>query len=67
MHIATSGIFTAPPIYLVLEVLGPDRIMFSVDYPYSPNEAGRAFWISCPGRRSFEKITHGNAERLLKL
>jgi hypothetical protein len=68
IHITTSGIFTAPPFYLSLVVLGIDRIMFSVDYPYSPNEAGRAFLdrlsLSSP---DFEKLTHGNAERLLKL
>jgi predicted TIM-barrel fold metal-dependent hydrolase len=68
VHITTSGIFTAPPFVLCLEVVGVDRILFSVDYPYSPNEAGRAFL----GKLSlapvdFEKITHGNAERLLKI
>ncbi|MFL6447219.1 MAG: amidohydrolase family protein [Bryobacteraceae bacterium] len=68
IHITTSGIFTAPPLYLTLEVIGADRIMFSVDYPYSSNEQGRAFLdqISLsPG--DFEKITHANAERVLKL
>lgn len=68
IHITTSGLFTAPPLYLALQVLGADRIMFSVDYPYSPNGIGRKFLdnlaLSAP---DFEKLTHGNAERLLNL
>lgn len=68
IHITTSGLFTAPPLYLALQVLGADRILFSVDYPYSPNAVGRKFLdnlaLSAP---DLEKIAHGNAERLLKL
>lgn len=41
IHITTSGLFTAPPLYLALQVLGADRILFSIDYPYSSNETGR--------------------------
>ncbi len=68
IHITTSGIFTAPPLYLALAVVGADRIMFSVDYPYSPNELGRAFLDKLSlAPADFEKITHGNAERLLNL
>ncbi len=68
VHITTSGIFTAPPLYLALEVVGADRILFSVDYPYSSNETGRAFLDKLSlSPADFEKITHGNAERLLKL
>jgi predicted TIM-barrel fold metal-dependent hydrolase len=68
VHITTSGIFTAPPLHLALEVVGADRIMFSVDYPYSSNEQGRAFLEKLSlSPADFEKITHGNAERLLKI
>ena len=68
VHITTSGIFSAAPFYLALEVVGADRILFSVDYPYSPNEAGRAFLDKLSlSPADFEKITHGNAERLLKM
>jgi predicted TIM-barrel fold metal-dependent hydrolase len=68
VHITTSGIFTAPPFYLALQVVGADRILFSVDYPYSSNDQGRSFLEKLslsPG--DFEKITHLNAERLLRL
>jgi uncharacterized protein len=68
IHITTSGMFTAPPLYLALQVLDSDRIMFSIDYPYSGTDTGRRFldnlYLS-PG--DLEKITHRNAERLLKL
>ena len=68
IHITTSGIFTAPPFNLCLEVVGADRILFSVDYPYAPNEAGRAFLDNLSlAPVDFEKLTHGNAERLLKI
>jgi len=68
VHITTSGIFTAPPLYLALAVVGADRILFSVDYPYSSNEQGREFLDKLSlSPADFEKITHQNAERLLKL
>jgi hypothetical protein len=47
---------------------GVDRILFSVDYPYSPNEVGRAFLDRLPvAPDDREKIAHGNADRVLKL
>ena len=67
-HFTTSGMFSYPPLLLLLEVIGADRVMFSVDYPYSSNSEGRDFVMSAPisdGDR--EKIAHGNAERLLGL
>ena len=68
VHITTSGIFTTPPLYLALAVVGADRILFSIDYPYSSNEQGRAFLDKVSlSPLDFEKITHANAERLLKL
>jgi len=70
IHITTSGYFSAPPLQCALEVVGIDRLMFSVDYPFSPNERGRDFLHSVAGLLSAEdmvKLTHKNAERLLKL
>lgn len=68
IHITTSGLFTKPPLDLALEVLGADRILFSIDYPYSGNEVGRAYLDSLTlDSGVMEKLTHGNAERLLKL
>ncbi len=67
-YITTSGFFTDPPLLLTLQVMGADRIIFSVDYPYSTNEQGRAFLDSASiSPADKEKISHLNAERLLKL
>jgi hypothetical protein len=68
IYITTSGIFDHAPFAAAIQALGTDRILFSVDYPYSSNDDARAFLdglpISSPDR---EKISHVNAEQLLKL
>src|SRR6266700_2390631 len=67
-HITTSGFFTEPPLLLLLQIVGADRIIFSVDYPFSTNEQGRAFLTSASiSPADKEKISHLNAERLLKI
>ena len=67
-HVTISGYFTLPPLLCALMVVGADRVMFSVDYPFSTNEQGRAFLDSLPvSATDLEKIAHGNAERLLRL
>jgi predicted TIM-barrel fold metal-dependent hydrolase len=67
-HITTSGLFTAPPLLCLLAVLGPDRVMLSIDYPYASNREGVDFILGAPiSEADREKITHGNAERLLGL
>lgn len=67
-HITTSGFFTDPPLLLALQTFGADRILYSVDYPYSTNEEGRAFLDSAPiSPADKAKISSLNAERLLKL
>jgi uncharacterized protein len=67
-HITTSGYFTIPPFLCALEVVGADRILFSIDYPFSSTETGRRFLDSLPlNPADLHKIAHGNAERLLKL
>jgi hypothetical protein len=67
-YLTTSGYFTVPPLLCALEVVGADRILFSVDYPFSPNSEGRDFLNSLPvSPRDMEKIAHRNADRLLKL
>ena len=67
-HFTTSGYFTVPPLLCALSVFGPERILFAVDYPYSPNAAGRTFLDALPiSEADLEMISHANAERLLKL
>jgi predicted TIM-barrel fold metal-dependent hydrolase len=70
IHCTTSGYFTLPPLQCAIEVVGIDRLLFSVDYPYSPNTRGRAFLDSLPnvlGPGEIAKLTHRNAEHLLRL
>lgn len=67
-YITTSGYFTFPPLLCALMVLGADRIIFSVDYPFSDNVEGRAFLDAAPiNPADREKIAHGNVERLLRM
>jgi hypothetical protein len=66
--ITTSGIFDQPPFIAALQTFGIDRILFSVDYPFAPNAAGRRFLNTvalAPADK--EKLSHGNADALLKL
>ncbi|HEX4022096.1 MAG TPA: amidohydrolase family protein [Acidobacteriaceae bacterium] len=70
IHCTTSGYFTLPPLRCALEVVGIDRLLFSVDYPYSPNTRGRAFLDSLSNildSNDVAKLTHRNAEHLLNL
>jgi uncharacterized protein len=68
VHVTTSGYFTKPPFDCAREVLGLDRLMYSVDYPFSPNTRGRDFLPTLGlSEPDLAKLSHGNAERLLKL
>jgi predicted TIM-barrel fold metal-dependent hydrolase len=68
VFITTSGLFTLPPLEVALAVFGIDRVLFSIDYPYSSNQQGREFLdaVKIPAA-DLEKLAHGNADRLLKL
>jgi predicted TIM-barrel fold metal-dependent hydrolase len=66
--ITTSGVFSQPPFLAALSTFGIDRMMFSVDYPYSPNPKGRDFLDSISlAPADMAKFAHGNADALLKL
>ena len=66
--ITTSGIFDEPPFLAALLTFGIDRIMFSVDYPYSPDAMGREFLERIAlAPADMAKLAHGNADALLKL
>ena len=66
--ITTSALFTMPPLLCTLQTIGADRMIFSVDYPFSDNERARNFFDAAPlSPADREKIAHGNVERLLGL
>jgi uncharacterized protein len=49
-----------------IDTFGIDRVMFSIDYPYSSNATGRRYLDSLPlAPADVEKIAHLNADRLL--
>jgi predicted TIM-barrel fold metal-dependent hydrolase len=68
IHLTTSGYFSLPPLKCALEVVGIERMMFSVDYPFSANTRGRKFLDEAAGiltADEMEMLAHGNAERVL--
>jgi uncharacterized protein len=66
--VTTSGLFSLPPVMCTVQVLGVDRVLFSVDYPFGSNAAGRALLDALPlSPDDVAKIAGGNAERVLGL
>ena len=66
--ITTSAFFRDELLRLVLSVMGEDRVMFAVDYPFVSNKDG-ADWlraVDLPWTVK-QKIAHKNAEKLLKI
>ena len=66
--VTTSGMFSLPPVLCAISVLGVDRVLFSVDFPFGANADGRAMLDALPVSPSDKaKIAAGNAARLLGL
>lgn len=68
LWITTSAYFHEGPFRLARETFGDERIIFSVDYPFSDNHRARDWFDRldlAPEVR--EKIAHGTADELLGL
>lgn len=66
--VTTSGMFSLPPLLCALSVFGVDRVLFSVDYPFSANRRGREFLSALPlAPADIAKVAGGNAAALLAL
>jgi predicted TIM-barrel fold metal-dependent hydrolase len=66
--VTTSGMFSLPPVLCCISVMGVDRVLFSVDYPFAPNASGRELLDALPlSPADKAKVAGGNAERLLGL
>jgi predicted TIM-barrel fold metal-dependent hydrolase len=64
-YVTTSGNFCPPAFACTLEVMGVDRVMFSVDYPMDDNKAGAEFLASYPmDDATRRKVSSENAIRL---
>jgi len=68
IYITTSGFFYTPALDHALEVMGPEHIMYSVDYPYEDLAEGCKWFNSLEYAPDIlQAIASGNAKKLLKL
>ena len=70
IHMTTSGYFTLPPLECALEVVGIERMMYSVDYPFSANTKGKDFLekvASVLSAAEMQMFVGGNAAKVLRL
>jgi uncharacterized protein len=70
IHLTTSGYFSLPPLRCALDVVGVERMMFSVDYPFSANTKGREFLgkvAEVLSAEEMEMLAGGNAAKVLGL
>lgn len=72
IYITTSGVWSLDPMACILRNTKIERILYSVDYPFSKNEKGLS-WMEelegsgLVGREDFERIAFKNAEKLLRI
>ena len=68
VYVTASGMLGLPHFQFIHSVLGADRILYSVDFPYLTMAGARRFLETLPvSQEDKEKIAHGNAEALLRL
>ncbi|KAJ5682567.1 amidohydrolase 2 [Penicillium macrosclerotiorum] len=73
--ITTSGHFSTSTLKYVVNEIGADRVLFSVDYPYETIENGCGWWDNdaeaiqeaVGGVDAYRRIGRDNAKKLLKL
>ncbi|KUI67118.1 Salicylate decarboxylase [Cytospora mali] len=73
--VTTSGHFSSHTLKYVVDEIGADRVLFSVDYPYETIENCSAWWdgkaeevkAAVGGVENYKKIGRENAKALLKL
>ncbi|EAW25239.1 amidohydrolase family protein [Aspergillus fischeri NRRL 181] len=73
--ITTGGHFSTATLKYVVDEIGADRVLFSIDYPYETIENGCGWWDN--GAKALQEavggidlyhcISQGNAKKLLKL
>ena len=66
--ITTSGVEHTPALKYCIDVLGPDRVMWAIDYPYQPSKPATD-WMNGADISAKDKdlVFHGNAERIFHI
>ena len=68
LYITTSGVCSPAPLLCALLALGADHILFGADYPFEDMATATEFLAGAPiSEADRAKISHCNAERLLRL
>ena len=68
ISITTSGVNSHENLRFVMSLLGPDRVMFAIDFPYESSEESVRFLDTAPiTQEERHAIYHLNAERLFKI
>ncbi len=68
VYVTPSGMLNLPHFEFINKVIGVDRILYSVDYPYLTLAGARRFLETLPvSQEEKEKIAHRNAEALFHL
>ena len=69
LYVTPSGMWSPDYMQRTVDIVGPERILFSTDYPYQyrPGGAGRAFVEQAAlSMANKELFAHGNWERLTR-
>lgn len=68
VYVTPSGMMSLPQFEFIHKVVGADRILYSVDYPFLTLAGARRFLETVPvSQGDKEKIAHGNAELLFRM
>ena len=67
-YVTTAGMNASAPFDYCVKLLGPERVLFAIDYPYEQTEDATGFVRGLDlASDDLHKICHGNAERLFKI
>jgi 2,3-dihydroxybenzoate decarboxylase len=68
IHITTSGMFWPDLLDFAIKAVGPEQILFAVDYPFESSRAASDFIVKSPiSATDKTRIASGNAERLFRI
>lgn len=68
--LTTAGYFSLPPLECARQVVGIERILYSVDYPFAGMDTGREFLETMRthlNEEEMEKVAWSNAAELLRI